>query len=189
MDISAVVLSAKPVTLEIPGITVVPHVSRFGEVAGLLDARIAALDKIDTEWFFYLDDDDELPPNYLDVLRRCIDMGAPLAYTNELVRLPDGTERVRRSGPYSQDAHVHNYTYLHHLVLCRTSTARRAARIIPRGEYGTEPLLFFQAAKEGAAWLDEVGYIWNVSGKGLSSHPSLLIGLVQSVTWAHRNRV
>ena len=189
MDISAVVLSAKPVTLEIPGLTVVPHVSRFTEVAGLLDARIAALDKIESEWFFYLDDDDELPPNYLDVLQKCLDTGAAVAYTNELVRHASGAERVRRSGPYSQDAHVDDYAYLHHLVLCRTSTARRAARTIPRGEYGAEPLLFFQAAKEGAAWVDEVGYIWNVSGNGLSSHPSLLIGLVQSVTWAHRNRV
>lgn len=187
MNVSAVVLSSKPVALEIPGVTVVPHVSTFADAAGLLRARLAALQKVKTEWFFFLDDDDELPADYLRVLGRCMAVDTPLAYTDELVRLSDGREQVRRSAPYSQDRHVQDFCLIHHLAVCKTEAARRAARKIPRGTYGVEPLLFFQVAKEGATYIDEVGYIWN-KGSGLNRHPSLLIGLVQSATWAHRNR-
>ena len=188
MDVTAVILSSKPVTTTIPGVAVVSHVSTFSDAAGLLNARIAALDKVLTERFFFLDDDDVLPDNYLDVLQRCVETGTPVAYTNELVCAPDGTGRLRKSGPYSQDAHIADFMLLHHLVLCRTDLAREAAKRIPRGTYGAESLLFFEAAKAGATWVDEVGYIWNRSGSGLSQHHSLLIGHVQSVTWAERNR-
>ena len=166
----------------------VPHVSTFSTAAGLLDARLAALEMIQTEWFFYLDDDDALPENYLSVLDRCMSTGAPLAYTNELIRNEDGTERVRKSGPYSQDAHVADFMLVHHLAVCRTEAAKRAAAAIPRGTYGTESLLFFQVAKGGAQWIDEVGYIWSPKATGLRCHPSLLIGHIQSATWAGRNR-
>jgi len=188
MDVTAVILSSKPVTTTIPGVAVVSHVSTFSDAAGLLNARIAALDKVLTERFFFLDDDDVLPDNYLDVLERCIDTGAAVAYTNELIRLEDGTERVRKSGPYSQSAHFSDFMLIHHLAVCRTDAARRAAAVIPRGTYGAESLLFFQAAKEGAQWVDEIGYVWVPKKTGLSNHPSLLIGHIQSATWASRNR-
>ena len=193
MDISAVVLSAKPVTTTLPGIAVVGHVSTFSDAAGLLDSRLAALDKVRTEWFFFLDDDDALPPDYLRVLDRCVSAGAPLAYTDELIRMPayfDGhvPEFRRTSGPYSQEAHLQDALLVHHLAVCNTDAALRAARDIPRGTYAVEPLLYWQVAKEGAAYVDEVGYIWQRRKTGLSRHPSLTRGLARAMLWAQEHR-
>lgn len=188
MSISAVILSAKPVERTIPGCEVVNHVSKFTEAKGLLEARLASLAKIETEWFFWLDDDDELPDDYQRVLDRCMSVREPLAYTDEVITNANGTMHRRRSVPYSQTRHVHDMTLIHHLAVCRTEAALRAAEKIPRGLYAVENLLFFQVAKEGARYVDEVGYIWHRRDTGLNRDPSLLIGLVQSATWAQRNR-
>lgn len=182
MDISAVVLSAKPVSTTLPGVSVVGHVSTFADAAGLLDARLAALEKVRTEWFFFLDDDDELPPDYLRVLERCVGAGTPLAYTDESI---NGVRR--RSAPYSQGAHLRDALLVHHLAVCRTDAARRAARLIPRGTFAVEPLLYWQVAKEGATYIDEVGYLWHRRAAGLSRHPTLTRGLVRSMLWAQEH--
>lgn len=193
MEISAVILSARPVEKQLEGLQVVPHVSRFSDAAGLLEARMAALQRVRTEWFFFLDDDDDLPADYLRVLERCTSTGATLAYTDETIRLPaqlDGKvpEFRRRSAPYSQAAHLRDPLLVHHLAVCRTDVALRAARAIPRGTYAVEPLLYWQVAKEGAAYVDEVGYIWNRGPAGLSRHPTLSRGLVQALLWAQEHR-
>ena len=185
--ISAVVLSPRPVSLEISGLRVVPHVSTFRDATGLYAARRAAIAKVQTPYFFFMDDDDALPDNHLAVLQQCVDRDVAVAYTNEVVRTAGG-DTLLRPGAYSQDAHIANFMLVHHLALCNTAAARRALRTIPQaGGYGVEPLLYFQMAKEGAAWVDEVGYIWN-KGQGLSTHHSLLFAMVKSATWAHRNR-
>lgn len=190
MNVSAVILSAKPVEREIPGVAVVPFISSFSEAKGLLDARIASLEAIRTEWFFWLDDDDALPDDYERILTKCLKVKTPLAYTDELVRLLDkGTEFVRKSRKYDAEHHIHrDMTLIHHLAVCRTEAALDAAKRIPRGLYAVENLLFFEVAKKGATYINEVGYIWNRTKKGLSHDPSLMIGLVQSATWANRNK-
>lgn len=183
LDISAVVLSSRTVTLRIPGVTVLPYVSSFTDATGLFEARMAALRCITTKWFFFLDDDDELPSDYLSVLDECVSAGTVLAYTNEMV----GTT-LRKSRPYTQQRFINDPLLIHHLAVCDTKAARQAAQRIPRGCYMVENLLFFQVAKQGATYIDRVGYIWNKKNSGLHKHPSLLIGQVQSSTWAARNR-
>ena len=188
LPVTAVVLSAKPVQKRIPGISVAAHVSTFSDAAGLLDARLRALDAVQTEWFFYLDDDDELPADYLDVLAECMDAEEPLAYTNEIIVLPDGAEYVRRSGPYSRQDHLRDCAFIHHLAVCRTAAAREAAGRIPRGMYGVEPLLFGEVAKAGARWVDRIGYVWRRRASGMSKRcPSVSIGMVRSLAWLARS--
>jgi len=184
MDITAVILSPRPVIRRIPGVETLVHVSRFNDAAGLLDERLAALQKVQTKWFFYLDDDDDLPYNYKDILARCTAVDTPLAYTNERIN-----DKLRVSGPYSQEAHLANPLLVHHLAVCRTEAAQKAARVIPRGTYAVEPLLFFQVAKQGATWINETGYIWNRKPTGLSWHPTLTRGLVCALLWAKDHRV
>lgn len=183
MQVSAVILSANPVRLSLPGVTVVPYISEFSDPAGLLAARCAAIKTVTTPWFFFLDDDDELPVDYLRVLDLCVTSGKPLAYTNEKV-IYRGRSLVRRSGLYCQQAHLTNITYVHHLSVCRTDCALDALNVIPRGNYGVEPLLYFEMAKSGAAWIDEIGYHWNTSGRGMSMHPLMLSAMNNSSTWA-----
>jgi len=184
MDVTAVILSPRRVIRRIADVETLVHVSRFSDAAGLLDERLAALQKVKTEWFFYLDDDDTLPPNYRDVLTRCMAVDTPLAYTNERIN-----DTLRLSGPYTQEAHLKNPLLVHHLAVCRTEAAQKAARVIPRGTFAVEPLLFFQVAKQGATWINDVGYVWNRKPTGLSWHPTLTRGLVLALLWAKANRV
>lgn len=182
-DITAVILSPRPLQRVIPGVATLVHVSRFNDATGLLEARMAALAQVRTPWFFFLDDDDALPANYLDILRRCVLANTPLVYTNEMIN-----DTLRRSEPYSQEAHLKNPLLVHHLAVCQTDAALRAARVIPRGCYAVEPLLYFEVAKGGASWLDEVGYHWRRKPNGLSWHPTLTRGLVRALLWAKDNR-
>lgn len=184
MSITAVILSGRPLVRRIEGVETLVHVSRFADAAGLLDQRMAALQKVKTEWFFYLDDDDTLPPNYRDILTRCVAVDTPLAYTNEQVN-----DTLWTKAPYTQEAHLKNPLLVHHLAVCRTEAAQKAARVIPRGTFAVEPLLFFQVAKQGATWINETGYLWNRKPTGLSWHPTLTRGLVRALLWAQANRV
>lgn len=183
MDISAVILSARPVDKQIDGVPVVAHVSRFSDAESLLAARMAALQKVKTRWFFFLDDDDDLPAGYLRVLQACVDADAAVAYTHELIRQEGKPEVVRRSEPYSQALHLKTPMLIHHLAVCRTADARSAAAYLPRGTYAFEPLMYWELAKRGAAFIDEVGYIWNPSNTGLSRHPTVHRGLVRALLW------
>lgn len=186
MDVSAVVLSARPVTAEVPGVVVLPYVSIFHDAAGLLEARMAAIRKVRTPYFFFLDDDDALPDDFDRVLALCLGAGAAVAYTNELVRFPDGREVVRRSAPYDRKNWQRSITVIHRLAVCRTDAALRAMEKVPRGCYGFEPLMYPEIAREGAAWIDEVGYIWQQRQDGMSRNPDLMRGMARAVTWANR---
>lgn len=184
MDITAIVLSAQPVALEIPGATVLNHVSTIRDATELYAARLAAVRKVRTPWFFCLDDDDALPDGYAVLLQRCMASGAPLAYTNELLQLADGREVVRRGAPYRRELYRTNLTTIHHLAVCRTDAALDAMRRIPAsGCWGFEPMLFAEVAKGGAVWFDEVGYVWRQRAGGLSRHPSVPYAMVRSGQW------
>lgn len=186
--ISAVILSKKPVRTKIDGVRVVNHVSTFNDARGLLNARLQALKKVSTEWFFYLDDDDELPTDYARVLERCTSVDTPLAYTDEKITSADGSFKVRKSSEYSEDKFVSDFMLIHHLAVCKTGSALNAAKVIPVGDYTVENLLFFAVAKQGATYIDDVGYIWNRRKEGLSYKPSIVIAQMQSATWAYKNR-
>lgn len=161
------------------------HVSRFGGVEGLLNARLAAIEKVQTPWFFFLDDDDDLPEGIEGVLDECARADQALAYTNEVIR-EGGKDLLRQSAPYSQKAHLADFMLVHHLALCRTEDAKQAARTVPRGRYGFEPLFYWQLAKRGAAYVPRTGYIWN-KGSGMHRRPDVRIGMVLSQVWAGRN--
>lgn len=190
--VTAVTLSRTPLVHPSPalahGCRALNHVARFQAGAGYQAAFLDALAKVETEWFFFLDSDDELPGDFSRVLGLCLTTGSPLAYTDEMVTSAHGTRTRRVSVPYTQDVHVANAMLLHHLVVCKTRTAHRAAAVIPRGDYTPEHMLFFQAAKEGAKYVPEVGYIWHRRSTGLNAQPLALISQVRSRTWANRNR-
>ena len=188
-EVSAVILSTLPVPAErqAPGCATLAHVSRFDSASGLLDARLAAIERVRTPWFFFWDDDDDLPADFASVLQDCLQAGSQqaLVYTDEIIRTPAG-ERLRRSAPYSQQAHLQDMMLVHHLALCRTQAAQEAARLLPRGVYGVEPMLYWQMAKHGAVYVPRTGYIWNAEG-GMHLRADVRIGMVQSMHWCGEN--
>ena len=181
---TAIVLSARPVNLDIPGVTVLASVQKIRTVAQLYDLRLSVLGRVSTAFCFYLDDDDDLPADYLSVLDECAAQGQPLAYTDELIRY-QGKESVRKSAPYSVDAHKARPMLVHHLALMRTKEAAEAASRLPRGDLSVEQPLYMELAKGGAAYVPRVGYIWNRSTSGISHWPQMVAAQVRAKRWCN----
>lgn len=182
MTVTAVVLSARRYARRWDGIEVLVHRSFISDAAQLQRARFDAALKVRTKHFFYLDDDDDLPVDYLQVLQQCTQAGAPLAYTDELV----AGERVSRR-PYSRAAHLGDPQLVHHLALYRTEAARRAIAALPLGHYAPEVMLSWQVAKEGAAYLPIVGYHWHRTPGGMHSWPCTSMSQARALIWARAN--
>lgn len=164
-----------------------PFMAEFDDAPGLMGARLAALKHVKTEWFFFLDHDDDLPNDFLRVLDRCIAANTPIAYTDELVH--DSVLKktyIRKSADYSEMSFIKNPMLIHHLALCKTALAIDVLKRIQDVNHN-EMLMFFELAKYGATYIDEVGYIWNRS-HGLSRKPAFLFAQVQSATFAFANR-
>lgn len=177
--ITAVVLSASSYPREWPGIKVLVRTQQLRRADDFHCARLAAIEAVRTDHFFFLDDDDDLPADYLDVLAECVSAGRPLAYTDEIV---DG--EVRRSAPYSQDAHLRSALLVHHLALYQTDAARAAVKGLPHGHYYPEMMLAWEVAKGGAAYVPRVGYVWNRAGGGqMHARPSSLPSQVRTALW------
>lgn len=189
MSITALTVCNRPYSRQWPGLATAVLGGRH--IRSAADAQAAWFDAIglvETPHFFFLDDDDDLPADYLAVLDRCVAADVAVAYTDEAVQHPDGSRTVRRSRAYSQADHLQAPTLLHHLVLCRTDAARAALQRLPRGHYWPELMLFWALAKQGgAAYVPEVGYVWHRGATGLHTQWWTVLGQVQSQLWCKRN--
>lgn len=194
-SVTAVILSRRPISNKIRALVpedvrVLNFVSEFRSFNSYRLSWLMAVARVETEWFFIFDDDDKLPPGFSELLDRLITATgeAALGYTNELIINDAGIKVESKKQPYSQDAHIKDPTLLHHLVLCRTEVAKRAATVLPEGHRMPEILLYFQMAKEGAVWVDEIGYHWHRTAGGMSRWPGVLAAQVASLTWCQQNR-
>lgn len=182
MSITAVTLSKTPMAREFAGLEYLNHVSEFSDIEGLLSAYFDAALRVRTEHFFFLDDDDDLPADYLSVLEDCLAAGVALAYTDEQVRTPTQTW-VRSPGEYSVSKLLDKPTLLHHLALCRTKDTHEAIGSLPRGLFVMEPYLYSALADRGCAHIPRVGYIWNRGTTGMHRHPSTVRGYSSTLRW------
>lgn len=185
MNVTALTVARQYVHMGIPGVQHrCLHGRRFSSAFDVQAAWLDAIELVDTPHFFFIDDDDALPEDHLDVLEACLATGAGIAYTDELAG-----DRLRAPGSYSQAAHLDDATLLHHLVLCETALAKEVARGLPRGHYWPEMMLFWEMAKRGgAAYVPRVGYHWNVRETGLHTEWFTVLGMANSQAWCWRNR-
>lgn len=184
--ITALVLSAFPYSREFPGLAVLPIQGIIRDGKEHYAARMNAISAVQTEHFFFLDDDDNLPENYLEVLAKCIAEDKPIVYTDEAV-LREGmaVPSVLSKGMYSQKAHLNNPLLIHHLALYQTRTAKAIANNRPIGNYYPEFILAWEAAKHGVSYVPEVGYIWNKKDEsGLHLNSSIVRSVGHAVNWA-----
>jgi len=193
-SVTAIILSRDPVTAKFKA--QVPHdlvplnfISDIKSFQSYQRSWFMAIQEVQTEWFFFLDHDDRLPPGFSDILDRLLataGLGA-LAYTNEAVINDAGIITELKKGPYSQEAHLKSPMLCHHLVLGRTEVAKQIIQDCPRGHFMPEMMVYFQMAKRGAAWLDEVGYLWHRGAGGMSYWPSALAAQVASIRWCQQD--
>lgn len=188
--ITAITLSAKPAERQLSGVAFLNPVQTITNCSEYNAAFYAAISKVKTPYFFFLDDDDTLPDDYLSVLEDCLDENAAIAYTDEF--WADSGIRVK-PGAYSADAHARRPNMLHHLVLCHTLTAKSMLCDMPKGQFWPEMPLYFQMAKLGgrnmksnAAYIPRIGYHWNRSETGLSSMADISVGQMRSKLWCLR---
>jgi hypothetical protein len=178
MNVSAVVLSDNDYTRQWDGLEVVVYRSLIRDALQLQSSRFNAIAKVQTPYFFFLDDDDDLPNDYLDVLAECIAAKSAITYTDELIN-----GELSRSENYQQKLHLDRPLLIHHLALYETSKARAAARFLPRGHYAPELLLSWQVAKSGAAYIPRVGYHWNSSRRGMHTWSSTSMSWARALQW------
>lgn len=193
-SVTAIILSRDPVSAkfksQIPK-DVVPlnFISDIKSFQSYQRSWFMAVMEAQTEWFFFLDHDDRLPPGFSEVLDRLLaitGLGA-VGYTNEILINDAGVPTELKKGPYSQEAHLKNPTLCHHLVLGRTAVAKQVIQECPRGHFMPELMVYFQMAKRGAIWLDETGYLWHRSQGGMSYWPSALAAQVASIRWCQQS--
>lgn len=188
MNVTALTVCNRPYSRRYAGLEAVTLPGR--EICCAADAQAAWFDAVElvrTPYFFFLDDDDELPANHLDVIWRCVAQGADLAYTDERVVDAGGRAEVRRGAPYLQSLHVRHPLLVHHLAVCRTEAARAAIARLPRGHYWPEMMLFWELAKTGAAYVPEVGYVWHRSAAGLHTKWWTTVAMVQTQLYCRQH--
>jgi hypothetical protein len=185
-QVTALTICNRPYARRFEGVeTAVLAGRNIRSAADAREAWFASVVLVQTPYFFWVDDDDSLPLDYLDVLHDCLRAGAPIAYTDELVT---GVRAgLRRSGAYSREAHLANPMMLHNLVLCRTDAALEVLHTLPVGHYWPEMLLFWALARGGAAYVPRVGYVWNRRADGLGSRPEASLSQMRSALWCKAN--
>ena len=184
---TAIVLSANPVRLNLSGVSVLPSIQLLKDPAGLHTARLDSIVRVTTPYCFFLDDDDDLPVDYLSVLQECAEAmdrkKVPMAYTDELLIEP-GQEPVRRCWyDYNSERHAYSPMGVHHLALMATKRAKAVATALPRGEYWTEHMLYWALGREGAVYVPRVGYHWRRRANGFSRNPRTLTAQMMSRRW------
>lgn len=190
---TAIVLSANPVRLQLPGVVVLPSIQPIRSPDELHAVRLDVLSRVQTPYCFYLDDDDTLPADYFDVLAECVSkmqaQSVPIAYTDELYFNGDA-EPVRRTWQeYDSDLHAMQPMALHHLVLMDTAHAQSVAKELPRGRYSVEQMLYWVMAREkGAVYVPRVGYHWRRRTQSLSRTPEMLHAQAMSQRWVNLQR-
>lgn len=182
MNTTAIVLSSRPYLRQWEGLRVLVSIQRIETAEQFNDARVSAIRLVTTPHFFFLDDDDDLPADYLEVLEACIEQQAAVAYTDRLV---DG--ELVKSAPYSQQAHLRDPRLVHQLAVYDSRLAQHALHQLPRGPYYPELALAWEMAKHSAAYVPRVGYHWNRRGGQLHTWPQVSIAQTRTKLWCKGN--
>jgi hypothetical protein len=176
-------LTAQPYTpaWRATGFAVLNYVSHFSDASGLLQARLAALRKVSTPAFCFVDDADHVT----------FKAGLPavpqgLLYgTESVVSAASGATHYLPCKPWSLNAHLGCPTLVHRAV-CNTQAAHVVAQYLPQGDYHVEWLLyFFIAAWRGAQPSEDFLYTWHK--KAIGMHTRMLRASMNTSLWLLQN--
>lgn len=172
-DVTAVVLSPNPfLTVNTWGMPTVLYTNKF-EPGFMVDdlhhyrKKSVFLPEIKTKYMTWVDDDDELPPDVLDVCRELVEKieqeGTLIGYTNETLRY-NGKDITHPAKQYSREAYIQSgHQVMHHLIVMNVDAAREVSALLPEGPYWVEFMFNIYLAELGigATYLNRTGYIWN----------------------------
>lgn len=178
---------SQPYPCQWPGLATLVVPSKFSSALEYQLAWLHAITLVKTAHFFFLDDDDTLAANYLDLLSRGAGAGAVLTTFDEHWAVDD---EIHRSEQYTTARHLQKPMIVHHAALWETATAMQAAALIERGHYWPEMQLAWEVAKLGkTAYIPEVLYHWNSSEAGAHRNHWVLLSQVNTRSMLATNNV
>lgn len=178
---TCVTLTAEPFAFaDLPrDVAYLNYVSVFKHHSDIHAARMDAILRVKTSHFCFQDDDDPLPSKYpADFKGICFgDMWVLDARSGQQTRT--------KADKWSPDVHMQN-PLLIHKAFCETRPAKILARLLPRGFYNTEALLYYFLAKYfGKTYDKDLVMTWNMRQEGW--HNGCNQGVVNSVDWIKQN--
>lgn len=176
--LTAVVLSAKPITRGVKNAVELNYVSTIRTPTELHAARLTALGDVSTANWFYLDDTDPLPVGLSET--------KGVLYGDFITQRPDQVyPDVFKAEPWTAAGHKANIGLIHKAVV-NTEVSSKVVPYLPRGEYWTEFLLYyFVAALGGATYDPKLRMPWAVSAAGWHKHAA--VPARNSLMWVMQN--
>ena len=192
--LTLVMLSPVEISIKYTDVDVVLHISKFDNLVDLHKERLLAIRKVKTPYFMFLDSDDDLSDNYLDIFKRLIDKmikeNKILGYTNYRRIYTNTTNTNQRPiikdfiiGNFNVNGFRNNLHYLHHSVVLNTAATLKLLDIAPYGLYNTPYLLFHAMSRNGAVYIPEICYIYNQYETGMHTNKSNLEAYANTIRW------
>lgn len=185
-DITYVILSPEEINPEqYEGLTYVNHVKKFDNSGCLHRERLAAIEKVQTPFFTYLDSDDPVPTGVRAPKEAGILYGTDFVRTHHI----DGSieETVRLPMPFTWLRGINNHLMIHKAI-CHTEWSKQISSELPEGVYNTELLLFSILAKWKGYEIDQSFiYTWEQRKTGCHNWPDVIEGIRNSTKWLFSN--
>lgn len=160
-------------SLGLPNLRCVPLASP--NAAALYARRLEAVLASRSEYICFVDGgDDVLLDGFADAMQSLANAGAPLGYAAELVH-----GKPRYSKPFTLENFVHDFSMIHHGVVCRVADLR--AMEWPTGIYSFEVLAYGRLAQIGYAYDPTPRYDWRPGPGGARLWPTYAQGIVYSL--------
>lgn len=155
------------------------HVSTITNHKELHLQRLEALMKVQTETFFFQDDDDPLPNKYIEA-------PSGLVY-GDFIKLTTAYDFEDRTPAFEWASlkHLGNPCNIHR-AFCNTLQAQAIAGLLPKEEHWTEIMLYYFLAKHYGATMDRsLDMFWRVKSSGM--HVKASPSVMRSVSWIMSN--
>lgn len=158
----------------------IEHVSVFTDQEDETYQRIQAINNIETPYFMFVDNDDELLDGASSIISKMIsDLDTTkysIAYCDHVVNDTSADTPVKTVvsvGKYDEAKAMTNLGYLHHGVIVRTKDAKRLVNSLPNKGYHLQPVLYTALARTGTVYINGAFYQWNKKSTGLHTDSSI----------------
>lgn len=175
---TCITLSKEPLIRQVPdNCLLYNQVQTFTEKHTLHNYRLDSIEQVTTPYFFVCDADDPMP----EVL---YEPDKAIMY-GDIHIIENGKERIIETGDWSHRKNMHCVQFLHKPI-CKTTAAKRMVKLLPRGDYNTDFMLYYCLALIGGfTYNKNVIHKWVKHQEGL--HKTTRTGVINSVKWINDN--
>jgi hypothetical protein len=175
---TCITLSKEPLTRKVPDNCLLYNsVQTFTQKNTIHNYRLKSVEEVTTPYFFVCDSDDPMP-DVLHIPDKAIMYG-------DIYIIKDGVEKIIETGDWSHSKNMNCVQFLHKPI-CNTHIAKRIIKILPKGNYNTDFMLYYCLALIGGfTYNKNVIHKWVKHKTGI--HKTDRTGVVNSVKWINDN--